>query len=80
MGIDQLTELFKWMTVINLGLFLLSVILSLILRRTICKIHGKLFGISEDKVAIVVYNFFGVYKIAIIVLNFVPYLALLLIN
>jgi hypothetical protein len=69
-----------WMTVINLGLFLFSVILSLILRQTIYKIHGKLFGISEDKVAAVVYSFFGTYKIAIIVFNIVPYVALLLIN
>ena len=80
MNLDQLTELFKWMTIINVGLLLLSTGLIMLLNSFICKIHAKLFGIDEDKIAIVVYGYLGMYKIMVIVLNIVPYIALLLIQ
>ncbi|MGK0297404.1 MAG: hypothetical protein ACI9XC_001007 [Gammaproteobacteria bacterium] len=79
MNVDQLTELFKWMAIINIGLLLLSTVLIMLLKNYICKIHAKLFGIDEDKIPIVVYGYLGIYKIMIIVLNIVPYIALLLI-
>jgi hypothetical protein len=80
MTLDQITELFKWMTIINIGIFVISAVLSMVLRKIVCKIHGKLFGIEEDKVSIVVYGYFGVYRIAILVFNLIPYLSLLLIK
>ena len=80
MNLDQLTELFKWMTIINVGLLLLSTVLIMLLNSFICKIHAKLFRIDEDKIAIVVYGYLGMYKIMVIVLNIVPYIALLLIQ
>lgn len=80
MTLEQLTELFKWMTIINIGIFIISSVLSMVFRRIVCTIHGKLFGLEEDKVSLVVYGYFGVYKIAILVFNLVPYISLLLIK
>ena len=80
MTLDQLTELFKWMTIINIGLFILSSLLTMFLRKIVCKMHGKLFGIDEGKVSIVLYGYLGVYRIFIIVFNMVPYLALLILK
>lgn len=80
MNLDQLTELFKWMTLINIGLFVFSAVLSMALKKIVSKMHGKLFGIEENKVSVVVYGYFGIYKIAIIIFNIVPYISLLLIN
>jgi hypothetical protein len=80
MNIDQLTELFKWMTMINIGVYLFSVVLSLALKDVVAKIHGKLFGIPEDTVSVIVYGYFGLYKIAIIVFIIGPYVSLIYIS
>ena len=80
MSLDQLIEFFKWMTIINIAIFIFSVILTIGLKQLLSKMHSKMFGIQKEKVAVVVYGFFGVYKIAIIVLNIVPYIALLIIK
>jgi len=80
MNIEQLTEFFKWMSIINVGIFVLSSILIMLLKGIMCIMHGKLFGIKEDKVAIVSYGYLGIYKVLVIVFNIVPYVSLLLIQ
>ena len=64
----------------NIGLFILSALLIMVLKKTVCKMHGKLFGIDEGKVPIVLYGYLGVYRIFIIVFNLVPYLSLLILK
>lgn len=78
MNIDQTTEFFKWLTIINVVLFVLNVILILILRRIICKMHGKMFGLSEENISIVLYGWLGLYKVMIVVFNIVPFVALII--
>lgn len=80
MTLDQLTELFGWMTVINVGVFVLSALLGMVLRTVVAKMHGKLFGVDEDKVSIVGYGYLGVYRIFILVFNIVPYVSLLIVS
>ena len=78
MTIEQITDLFKWMTLINIGLLILSSVLIMILKNTIFKMHGKLFEIEKDKLAVVIYSYLGMFKLLIIVFNIVPYISLLL--
>jgi len=80
MNLDQLTELFKWMVLINIALLILSALLIVTFRKMICSLHGKLFSIDEDKLPIIFYAYLGFYKIMIIVFNIVPYLSLLILN
>jgi|GEM_PF-483409 len=80
MTLDQLTELFKWMTIIHIVIFVSSALLSMILRKTVCKMHGKLFGIDEGKVAVVLYGYLGVLRIFVIVFSIVPFLSLLILQ
>ena len=80
MNLDQLTEFFKWMTIINIVLLVLSSVLIMILKNVMCKMHGKLFGIKEDGVALVAYGYLGMYRVLVIVFNIVPYISLLLIK
>ena len=44
------------------------------LRKIVCKTHGKLFGIKEEKVSIVSYGYLGIYKVLILVFNIVSFL------
>jgi hypothetical protein len=78
MTLDQLTELFKWMTIINIVIFMSSALLGMVLRETVCKMHGKLFGVDESKVSIVLYGYLGVLRIFVIVFSIVPYVSLLI--
>ncbi len=80
MNLDQLTELFKWMTIINIGFLLLSTFLVITLKNMFCKLHGKLFNIKEEYVALMAYGYLGVFKALVIVFILTPYLSLLLIK
>jgi hypothetical protein len=79
MNLEQLTEFFKWMTIINVGLLALSSVLVMTLKGIMCKMHGKLFGIREESVAVAAYGYLGLYKVLVIVFCIVPYVSLLLI-
>ena len=78
MSLEQLTDLFLWMTVINAGIFLFTALLAITSRGFVCRLHGRLFGIAEDKVAVVTYGYLGAYRLLILVFNVVPWVALLL--
>ncbi len=80
MNIDLLTELFKWMCIINIFILLISTISIILLRNILQTYHSKLFGISEQSVLLMAYGYLGIFKIFLIVFNIVPYVALLIIN
>ena len=79
MSIEQITTLFGWMTVINIGLMILSIVIILPLKDVMCRVHGKLFGLTKEQIMMAVYCYLGAHKIAIIAFNLVPYLALKLV-
>ena len=80
MNLDQLTELFKWMSIINICILVLTSVLIMLLKNIMYKLHGKLFEIKQDNVALVSYQYLGMYKILILVFNITPYISLLLIK
>ena len=80
MTMDQLTELFRLMTIINVGVFLLSSILTILFRGFVCKMHGLIFGLDIQKVPIVLYGYLGTYRIFILTFNLVPWISLLILN
>jgi hypothetical protein len=80
MSLDQLTAFFKWMTVINLAVLVVSLLLSIALKDTVRKMHGRLFGVDEDMVSVVGYGYLGAYRIFVLVFNVVPYVSLLIVT
>ncbi len=52
----------------------------MMLKGIICKMHGKLFGVTEESVAVVAYAYLGLFKVLVIVFCIVPYISLLLIK
>ena len=77
MNIEQLIELFKWMTIISVGLLLFSTVAVVLLKNIYSQWHGKLFGISEKNIALMAYGYLGMFKVLIIIFIIVPYLSLL---
>ena len=80
MTLDHITEIFKWMTILNVGVFLLTSILTLLFNKFVCGIHAKLFRLDREKVPMVLYGYLGTYRIFILVFNLVPYVSLLILK
>jgi hypothetical protein len=76
MTADALTEFLGWMSVINIAVLLLSTLGLIAARGLISGIHARLFGLDEKDLGRAYFQYLGQYKIAIIVLNIAPYLAL----
>lgn len=73
---ETLTTFFGWCSAINIGLLMLTSLSLLVMRGTITKIHSKLFGLSEEDLARAYFQYLAQFKIAVIVFNLVPYIAL----
>ena len=78
--IQTFTTFLGWCTVINIAVLCFSTVALLVLKDTFAKIHGKMFGLGEADLSTAYIRYLGNYKIAIIMLNLVPYLALKLMS
>jgi hypothetical protein len=74
--IETLIEFLGWSTVINMGMLLLVTFSLILFRDPIMKIHGKMFGLDNPSLSRAYFQYIAQYKIAIVVLNLVPYLSL----
>ena len=80
MGIYVLTGFFMWCTVINGAMLLFSTLMCLLASDMMYGVHSKLFSISRESFNVAIYSFLGLFKIFFIVLNLVPYVALLIVG
>ena len=80
MDIQTLTDFFMWCTLINLGFFLWTALMCLCCKNFIYRVHGKMFGLSQDTTSSMLYGFLGLYKIVFIVFVLVPWIALCVIS
>ena len=76
MNIGTIREFLGWCTVINFGLLVLASIMLVAFRGAVGGIHRRMFGLDEASLQRAYFGYLANYKIAIIVLNLVPYLAL----
>ena len=75
-SIETLTVFFGWCSAINIGLLILASIFLALMRGWATKIHGGMFGLGEADLVRQYFQYLAQYKIAIIVFNLVPYIAL----
>jgi len=73
---EILTELLGWASIINIVILMLSGLTVIAMRGSISKIHSSLFGLDEKDLGRAYFQYLAQYKIAIIVLNIAPYIAL----
>ena len=76
MSVDTLTSILGWCTVINFIILLVSTITLLSMRSMVTRIHASLFGLDAKDLGRAYFQYLAQYKIAIIVLNLTPYIAL----
>ena len=80
MDLAKLQDFFLWSFIINIAIYVIQLLFSLVLRSFMCKIQGKLFGLNEETISKIVYLYFGIYKIIIIAFFLTPWIAILIIK
>lgn len=80
MEYSDLCEFFEWCLIINAVILLFWYISFVAARETIYRIHSRWFKLTEEKFASIHYRLMAQYKIAIVLLNLVPWIALLLLR
>src|SRR6266536_6652468 len=75
MSIDMLRDAFLWCAVINYGVLLVWFLFFILARDFMHRLHGRWFQLSRQQFDIIHYAGMGIFKLGIILLNLVPYVA-----
>lgn len=76
MNAELVRSFFGWCTLLNGGLLIVSSALLMLAGDGVFRIHTRLFPMSREAFNVSIYRFLGLYKIAVISFNLVPWLAL----
>ena len=76
MNIDTTRRVLFWCTVINYGILLLWFLFFMLAHDAMYHLHGMWFHLSVEQFDMLHYAGMSVYKLGIILLNLVPYIAL----
>ncbi len=74
--IEFITTFLGWCSVINISLLVLSTISLMLMREPILRLHSKLFKLSQASLPPIYFQYLAAYKLAILIFNLVPYIAL----
>ena len=78
MDMQTLKEFFGWMTLINLILYVWTVIMCITCRQLFTRLSGRMFGMGETATNTILYAYVASYKLLLIVFNLVPWLTLVI--
>jgi hypothetical protein len=76
MNIETLREFLNWCLAINVGIFILSTVNMKLIGGWASKIHAKMFDVDATWVRQAYFGYLANYKIAVLVLVVVPWIAL----
>lgn len=80
MSLEQLQALLGWSIIINMGLLLWWFFMLTVFREQIYRLHNHWFPMSQDDFTQLHYAAMAGFKLAIVVLNLSPYIALRIIQ
>jgi hypothetical protein len=80
MNIETTRDILLWCTVINYAVLLLWFLAFKVAHDWIYRLHGRWFRLSVEQFDAIHYAGMAIYKIGILVLNLVPYVALLIVG
>lgn len=75
-SIETLATFFGWCTIINIGLIVFVFVLFSIFHEFFSGLTAKMFGVSTEVAKETVLRVFMQYRVVVLVLNLVPYIAL----
>ena len=74
-SMEALASFLGWCTVINVAILLVAALGVMAMRDTMAKMHSRMFGVAEPDLRRAYFQYMANYKIAILMLNLVPYIA-----
>tara|TARA_R110002074_G_scaffold61756_1_gene149093 strand:- start:481 stop:723 length:243 start_codon:yes stop_codon:yes gene_type:complete len=80
MTLQQLTELFGWISIINIAILLFSTLALIGMRDFITRIHARLFGLETNDLTRAYFQYLAQFKIITVTLVIAPYLAMKIIS
>lgn len=80
MILDTLRETLLWCAALNYGVLLGWFLLFTVAHDWLHRLHGRWFRLSPEQFDVVHYSGMALYKIAVVIFNLVPYLALRLVG
>lgn len=80
MDIQALTAFFMWCSIINGVLLSFWITMHALAPNLVYRTQKKWFPIPQEAFNVIFYSFLGLFKIAFLVFNLVPYLALLIVG
>ena len=80
MNLDILQDFLFWCLVLNMGLYTLSALGMYFFREVFYKIIQTVFPFDDDTLAKSFYNYVANYKLLVTIFNFVPWLAIMIVN
>jgi hypothetical protein len=78
MNLEVVRRVLLWSTIINYGILLVWFFLFMLAHDWMYQLHGRWFHLSVEQFDMLHYAGISVYKIGILLLNLVPYIALLI--
>lgn len=76
MNLLQITDFFAKMTLINIAILIFAFVFVLIFIKLLYRFYGRIFNLSEENIAQIIFKWLATYELFIIMFNLVPYLAL----
>ncbi|MHC4504863.1 MAG: DUF6868 family protein [Planctomycetota bacterium] len=80
MGIKVIRDVLMWCTIINSGVLLFWFVLFALARDWMHRYHGRWFPMSKEAFNVVHYSGMGLFKLAVVLFNLVPFIALLIVS
>jgi len=80
MDLSELKSFFKWCTIINGVVLLVSILGVAMAPSAAVDLHSAIFQIPSKSVSQILYALLGAYKIFWLALNLVPYIALTIVS
>jgi len=74
--LNEFTVFLGWCLVINVGILLFATLILTLFKNPVAKLHSKLFNLNPEDLPMVYFQWLGNFKMAIYILNLVPYIVL----
>ena len=76
MDLASIRSFLGWCTAFNFGVLLFTTFFLLAFRDWASRLHARMFGVDDSAVRLAYFGYLANYKIVVLTLNLIPYLAL----
>lgn len=74
--LETLTTFFGWCSIINIGLLFFYAIWLMAFQGLTKKVHSAMLGVDQNMLDPIYFQYLANYKLAVLIFNIVPYVAL----